>query len=99
MLREDKRLVETEENMSPLALQANATNSKHEKVAKLRKKTDIAPLKKKTSCKGCGQKGHWVRECPNKDKDKQKSYPDEATYFCVVKALCTKKQNRMRTSY
>ena len=94
LLREDKRLTETEDSASSLALQVNATSIKDKKDAKSRKKTSIAALKKRTSCKGCGQKGHWVRECPNEEKQQRSQQKELSTYVCEVQALWARRMKQ-----
>lgn len=81
LIREDKRLEESEESVASLALQisalqlkisqseANAVNSEKGKAGR----QNIEELKKRTRCGYCQEKGHWHRECPKKAEEKKNS--------------------------
>lgn len=88
LLREDKRLVKSEEEItSSLALQVNEMslkkdgnkNTSFKKKSKAEKKKFIEELKKRTKCAICKEKGHWARECPNKDDDSKKVEGERST--------------------
>lgn len=72
IIREDKRLKESEEEMSALALQVNSVRMKNVDDVKINSATvmdreerakKIRELKKRTKCHYCKQTGHWAREC------------------------------------
>ena len=78
LIREDKRLCEVEESTSSLAFQVQALNLKKNEeddksgksaTARFVNKKKIEELKKRTKCAYCKQKGHWVRECPEKQAE------------------------------
>ena len=75
ILREDKRLTETEEATSSLALQANAlriTNKQKDyRGTQQRKKKKLEELKKKTKCNYCHEKGHWALECKKRQANQK----------------------------
>ena len=85
LIREDKRLCETEESASSLALQTQALSSKKDdnqpgKSKKFDHKKRIENLKKKTKCAVCKEKGHWARECPNKSSNNHSQQPTASSY-------------------
>ncbi|KAK9708960.1 hypothetical protein QE152_g26930 [Popillia japonica] len=91
ILKEEKRLNETDASMNALALQINTLNvKKRDGKGKEKKKKNIEELKKNTKCNFCHIKGHWYRECPKRkakksteEKNGEKS-DDVSTYICDV---------------
>ncbi|XP_017887754.1 uncharacterized protein LOC108629518 [Ceratina calcarata] len=82
LIKEDNRLSEKE--VTTLALRvkkASLSDAKNDakndarsdSKKKKRSKKDIEELKKKTRCGVCKEKGHWARECPQKNSGKSES--------------------------
>ena len=66
LIREDKRLCKTKENMLSLALQIQRlklqrSDKQSGKLTKLDNNKRIENLKKRTTCAICKEKGHWAR--------------------------------------
>ena len=87
---EDKRLCETEDKLSSLALQIQALQMQQKKSdfkqpAKaqqtINNKKRIADLKKKTKCAICKEKGHWARECPKKNDSRNDNSNQSKAYI------------------
>lgn len=98
ILREEKRLIQTEESVSQVALQVKAVKLSESGGGKT-KKNKIDSLKKRTKCNYCKEKGHWARECKkrledekqNKRKDQRNTESDAgpSTYICDVTSFYT----------
>ncbi|OXU18077.1 hypothetical protein TSAR_006919 [Trichomalopsis sarcophagae] len=100
LLREDKRLSETEENQMSLALQIEALGFKRDRSQSMgqqkqaKSKKDIEELKKRAKCEICKEKGHWARECPTKKSDDERSERVfVASAYCISDAATDSDQN------
>ncbi|CAK9832648.1 Retrovirus-related Pol polyprotein from transposon TNT 1-94 [Anthophora retusa] len=105
ILYENTRLGEVEDKLSSLALEVQAlkvqahmkSNSMQSgRERKPDKKKKIEELKKRTKCAICKEKGHWARECPNKNRSKNvsgaqpKTLSIESGYISDVSAFYSK---------
>lgn len=99
LIKEDRRLSEIEDATSTMvALQVDSSKDKNKKGnsnknKKQANKKRIEELKKKTNCKYCSEKGHWVRECPVKleDEKNKSNHNNKAaeSFYCDLTALCS----------
>uniref|UniRef100_A0A6P7GNS8 Uncharacterized protein LOC114344651 n=1 Tax=Diabrotica virgifera virgifera TaxID=50390 RepID=A0A6P7GNS8_DIAVI len=92
LLKEETRMNNDDSEISRLALQVEALQSKLEVTSK--KKTNIQDLKKNTTCNYCKRKGHWVRECrkrihdsKNQDKNKSSESNQSSAYICDISSM------------
>lgn len=104
LIREYKRLCETEDSAGSLALQIEAMmklNSQQQAAAKPKSgkangKKNIKELKKRTKCAVCKHKGHWAPVCPNKKSNAQSTAPSyiASANVCDVSAFYSKTSDR-----
>ena len=91
LLRKDKRLMESKESASLLALQVNATSMKNKKNDESRNKTNIPALKKGKTAKDAVRKVIGYVSVQTKKNRKADQKKESLTYVCEVKALWTKR--------
>ena len=94
LIKEDKRLAEKEATTLTLRVQKTSLNdaksdAKSDSKKKKLSKKGIEELKKKTRCGFCKEKGHWARECPQKNSEKTDDRDDQAVkspgaYVCDI---------------
>lgn len=96
LLKEETRMCSDDSEISRLALQVQALQSKLE--ASTKKKTSVQDLKKNTTCNYCKRKGHWVRECRKRihdSKNKPSQSSSSVAYICdIAMYLSNSKANR-----
>lgn len=100
LIREDKRLKDSEESEMMTALQVNVMKKQFQQM-KMRQETHqerqerlnkVRELKKRTRCHKCGKIGHWKRECTEQaenDEHQEVIGRESQTYVCEVSALNT----------
>ncbi|CAD6208525.1 GSCOCG00010526001-RA-CDS, partial [Cotesia congregata] len=100
LIREDKRLKDSEESEMMSALQVNVMKKQFQQM-KMRQETHqerqerlnkVRELKKRTRCHKCGKIGHWKRECTEQaenDEHQEVIGRESQTYICEVSALNT----------
>lgn len=93
LLKEETRMLQSDDEMSRLALQVENLRSKlEEKSQFVKPKRNMNDIKRKTKCNYCKEKGHWARECKKrlakirKDKDVDAG-SSKTAYVCDVSSL------------
>ena len=96
IIREDTRLAAAAavDDFSSLVLQVQKLHMKKQGKCREERKREIEDLKKRTKCAYCGERGHWVRECPARllcEKRDGEYGPTKSAdaFICDLNAFCS----------